>query len=163
MKKILIVALALFALQVTAQDKKEDKKDRKEKMEHHKDMDPIEMAKIKTKKMTLALDLSQDQQNKVEKLNIKNAELRKVAMEKRKALKDADKKPTPEEKLKKENEKLDHLIATKREMKNILTEEQYEKYSKMAERRMMKGKHGKMKHKKEGKRKEKREQKTEKE
>ncbi|WP_055434624.1 hypothetical protein [Lacinutrix algicola] len=163
MKKILIVVLALFALQVTAQDKKEDRKNRKEKMEHHKDMDPIEMAKIKTKKMTLALDLSQDQQNKVEKLNIKNAQLRKVTMEKRKALKDADKKPTPEEKLKKENDKLDHLIATKREMKKILNAEQYEKYSKMAERRMMKGKHGKMKHKKGGKTKEKRERKAEKE
>ena len=148
MKKLLIVALALFALQVTAQDKKEDRKDRKEKMEHHKNMDPIEMAKINTKKMTLALDLSQDQQNKVEKLNIKNAELRKVAMEKRKALKDDDKKPTPEEKLKKENEKLDHQIATKREMKKILTPEQYEKYNKMSKKRIMKGKRGKMKHKK---------------
>lgn len=149
MKKLLIVALALFALQVTAQDKKEDRKElRKEKMEQHKNMDPIEMAKINTKKMTLALDLSQDQQNKVEKLNIKNAELRKVGMEKRMALKDADKKITPDNKLKRKNDKLDHQIATKREMKKILTPEQYEKYNKMSKKRMMKGKRGKMKHKK---------------
>ncbi|WP_034061690.1 hypothetical protein [Lacinutrix jangbogonensis] len=154
MKKLLIVALALFALQVTAQDKKHNKSElRQEKMEHIKNMDPQEMGKLQAKKMTLALDLTQEQQNNVEKLNIKNAELRKAGMEKRMALKDSNKKPSQEEKLKMENKKLDHQIATKREMKKILNEEQYEKYSKMVERKMMKGKQGKAKHKK-GKKKE---------
>ena len=149
MKKLLIVALALFALQVTAQEKNDDKKEsRKERMEKRQDIDPVEMAKLKTKKMTLALDLTEEQQIKVEKINIKNAESRKAQMASRKALKDADKKPTAEEKLKRENEKLDQQIATKKEMKNILTEEQYEKYSKMSKRRGKDGKHGKMKHKK---------------
>ena len=149
MKKLLIVALALFALQVTAQEKNDDKKEsRKERMEKRQDIDPVEMAKLQTKKMTLALDLTQEQQIKVEKINIKNAESRKAQMASRKALKDADKKPTAEEKLKRENEKLDQQIATKKEMKNILTEEQYEKYSKMSKRRGKDGKHGKMKHKK---------------
>ncbi|WP_055448072.1 hypothetical protein [Lacinutrix mariniflava] len=149
MKKLLIVALALFALQVTAQEKNDDKKEsRKERMEKRQDIDPVEMAKLKTKKMTLALDLTEEQQIKVEKINIKNAESRKAQMASRKALKDANKKPTAEEKLKRENEKLDQQIATKKEMKNILTEEQYEKYSKMSKRRGKDGKHGKMKHKK---------------
>ena len=149
MKKLLIVALALFALQVTAQEKNDDKKEsRKERMEKRQDIDPVEMAKLKTKKMTLALDLTEEQQIKVEKINKKNAESRKAQMASRKALKDADKKPTAEEKLKRENEKLDQQIATKKEMKNILTEEQYEKYSKMSKRRGKDGKHGKMKHKK---------------
>ena len=149
MKKLLIVALALFALQVTAQEKNDDKKEsRKERMEKRQDIDPVEMAKLQTKKMTLALDLTEEQQIKVEKINIKNAESRKAQMASRKALKDADKKPTAEEKLKRENEKLDQQIATKKEMKNILTEEQYEKYSKMSKRRGKDGKHGKMKHKK---------------
>ena len=149
MKKLLIVALALFALQVTAQDKKQDRKElRKEKMEHIKDMNPKEMAKLQTKKMTLALDLTQEQQIKVETLNIKNAELRKAGIEKRMALNDTDKKLTPDDKLKMANQKLDHQIATKREMKEILTVEQYEKYSKMSKKRMMKGRHGKMRLKK---------------
>lgn len=149
MKKLLIVALALFALQVTAQEKKENRKElRQEKMESFKNMDPAEMAKIQTKKMTLALDLTQEQQNKVEKLNIENAKLRKAGMEKRMALKDADKKPSQDERLKMTNEKLDHQIATKRKMKKILTEAQYEKYSKMSQRKQMKGKRGKMKHRK---------------
>ena len=149
MKKLLIVALALFALQVTAQEKKENRKElRQEKMESFKNMDPAEMAKIQTKKMTLTLDLTQEQQNKVEKLNIENAKLRKAGMEKRMALKDADKKPSQDERLKMTNEKLDHQIATKRKMKKILTEAQYEKYSKMSQRKQMKGKRGKMKHRK---------------
>ena len=159
MKKLLIIALALFALQVTAQDKKEDRKElRKEKMEQRKNMDPEEMAKLKTKKMTLALDLTQEQQDKVEKLNIKNAKLRKDKVNKRMALKDADQKQTPEDKLKRENERLDQQIATKREMKTILTPEQYKRYSKMSEKRMMKGKHANKKHKK-GERKERKKEK----
>lgn len=150
MKKLLIVALALFALQVTAQDqkgkKKEHKKElRQEKMERFKDMNPKDMAKLQTKKMTLDLDLTAEQQAKVEKLNIKNAELRKADMEKRKALKDANKKPSQEEKLKMANQKLDQQIATKREMKKILTETQYEKYSRMFQAKKRKGSKDKMK------------------
>jgi hypothetical protein len=145
MKKLVIIALALFALQVTAQEQKEHKQEskkefRKEKMGHRKTMDPKEMAQLQTKKMTLALDLTEDQQSKVGKLNLKNAEFKKAGMEKGKALKDSDKKLTKEEKLLITNEKLDQLIATKREMKNILTEAQYEKYSKMMAKRGKKGK-----------------------
>lgn len=159
MKKLLIVALALFTLQVNAQEKKDKKELRKEKMEHRKNMDPTEMAKLKTKKMTLALDLTQEQQNKVEKINIKNAKLRKTGMEKRMALKDVDKKLTPEDKLKMSNERLDHQIATKREMKKILTKAQYDKYSEMSQRRQTKGKSGKMKGKMKGEKRAKKEHK----
>ncbi|RLJ61883.1 hypothetical protein CLV86_2276 [Lacinutrix venerupis] len=149
MKKLLIVAVALFALQINAQDKKENKKElRKEKMEQYRNMDSKEIAALQTKKMTLALDLTPEQQSKVEKINIKNADLRKAAMEKRMAAKDTDKKLSPEDKLKRENERLDQEIATKREMKAILTPEQYEKYSKMSKRRGNKGMRGKMKSKK---------------
>lgn len=149
MKKLLIIALALFALQVTAQDKKENRKElRKEKMEHFKSMDPAEKAKLQTKRMTLALDLTQEQQDKVEKLNLKNAELRKAGMEKRMALKEANKKLSKDERLKASNAKLDHEIATKKEMEAILTKEQFEKYTKMSQKRQMKGKRGKMKHEK---------------
>ena len=149
MKKLLIVAVALFALQINAQDKKENRKElRKEKMEQYRNMDSKEIAALQTKKMTLALDLTPEQQSKVEKINIKNADLRKAAMEKRMAAKDTDKKLSPEDKLKRENERLDQEIATKREMKAILTPEQYEKYSKMSKRRGNKGMRGKMKSKK---------------
>lgn len=149
MKKLLIVAVALFALQINAQDKKENRKElRKEKMEQYRNMDSKEIAALQTKKMTLALDLTPEQQSKVEQINIKNADLRKAAMEKRMAAKDTDKKLSPEDKLKRENERLDQEIATKREMKAILTPEQYEKYSKMSKRRGNKGMRGKMKSKK---------------
>ena len=42
------------------------------------------------------------------------------------------------------NEKLDHQIATKREMKKILTEEQYTKYEKVSQLRRVKNPKGKM-------------------
>ena len=98
MKKLLIVALALFALQVTAQEKKEQQQLRKQKMEHIKDMEPKDMAQLQTKKLTLELDLTDEQQVKVEQLNLKNAKLLKAGMEKRMAALEAGKKPTKEEK-----------------------------------------------------------------
>ncbi|MEJ6792155.1 MAG: hypothetical protein QNK89_05315 [Lacinutrix sp.] len=139
MKKLLILALALFALQVTAQEKKEQHQLRKQKMEHMKDMEPKEMAELQTKKLTLTLDLTDEQQAKVEKLNLKNAELRKAGMEKRMAYLEAGKKPTKEEKLQMANDKLDQQIATKRAMKEILTEEQYKMFNKQSQLRRAKG------------------------
>ena len=144
MKKLLIVALALFALQVTAQEKKEQQQLRKQKMEHIKDMEPKDMAQLQTKKLTLELDLTDEQQVKVEQLNLKNAKLLKAGMEKRMSALEAGKKPTKEEKLQMANEKLDHQIATKREMKKILTEEQYTKYEKVSQLRRVKNTKGKM-------------------
>ncbi|WP_452225294.1 hypothetical protein [Lacinutrix chionoecetis] len=148
MKKLLLVALALVALQVNAQDKREDKKElRKDRMERYQNLKPEEVANLQTKKMTLALDLSEAQQKQVEALNLKNAKTRKANMEKKMASKEAKKELSQDEKLKRANDKLDAQIATKREMKKILTPEQYEKYSKMSGKRKMKGKRGKMKHK----------------
>jgi len=149
MKKLVLVALALFALQVTAQDKKEDKKElRKERMERFKNIKPEEMAKLQTKKMTLALDLTEAQEKKVEALNIKNAKIRKAEFKKRKTLGKSNKNISQVEKLRRANSKLDAKIATKRAMKKILTPEQYEKYSKTAKKRKLRKKRGKMKHKK---------------
>ena len=54
MKKVLLIAVALVALQVTAQERKEGpNKERGDKMERFKDMTPEEMATLQTKKMKL--------------------------------------------------------------------------------------------------------------
>ena len=82
--------------------------------------------------MTLFLDLNESQQNKIQKINIENATQRKAMMEKRKAKKESGefKKPTDEERLAMINAKLDHKIAMKVKMKNILNDEQYAKWEK---------------------------------
>jgi hypothetical protein len=136
MKKLIIIALAFIGLQATAQNKEGGPRnhDRGEKMMN---LTAEEMATLQTKKMILSLDLDQGQQDKIYKINLENATLRKTMMEERKANKEADKaeKPTKEERLAKMNEMLDHKIEVKAKMKKILNDEQYAKWEKSQEKR----------------------------
>ncbi len=136
MKKVIVVLLCMASMSAIAQ-----------RGERHQgsamnDMTPEQTATLKTKKMTLALDLTDVQQKQIQTLNLENAKTRKAAMEKRKALKENGdtKKPTSDEHYAMKNERLDRMIAQKAEMKDILSQEQYDKWEKMAQR---KGKHRK--------------------
>ncbi len=106
-----------------------------------KDMTPEQIATLQTKKATLALDLTQAQQKQLKSLFIENAKMRKAKM----AAKEEGaerKKPSPEEHYARANERLDHQIAQKAKLKQILSEEQYAKWEQMKKR---KGKRGKAK------------------
>ena len=134
MKKLILIALALVTIQVSAQDRKQEfrKGDRMERGERFKDLTPEEKAQLQTKKMTLHLDLTQSQQKQIEKLNLENAKDRKANMETRQAKKKEGKgeKPSKEERLAMMNERLDKLIEMKGKMKKILDDEQFEKWEK---------------------------------
>ena len=127
MKKLIIVAIALISIQAMAQTEGRDRLERAQRMNN---LSPEEMATLKTKKMTLFLDLNESQQTKVQKINLENATLRKTMMEARKARRanGTAQKPTKEERLKMTNAMLDHKIAMKAKMKNILDEKQYAKW-----------------------------------
>ncbi|MFT4803408.1 MAG: protein CpxP, partial [Psychroserpens sp.] len=103
---------------------------------------PEEMATLGSKKMTLALDLSIDQQAKVKEALLEQATIRKQNMAEREKMKNNDdaKKPTKEERVEHLNAKLDTKIAMKQKMKSILTAEQYEKWTKMKTLRQHKSK-----------------------
>lgn len=147
MKKLVIIALAFFALQVTAQDqrKRHHNKERGQKMMN---LSAEEMATLQTKKMTLHLDLNESQQAKIHKLNLENATKRKAIMEARKAKKENgdSEKPSKEERLKMMNDRLDYQIAMKAKMKDILNDEQYAKWEKAQARKMHKAKNRKKGH-----------------
>lgn len=115
------------------------------RMQKRANLTPDQMAELKTKRMTLALDLNDSQQKKVYTLNKRNAIERKKMMEERKAMRESDKRPTKEEVFEKKSKMLDKMIAHKAEMKKILTPEQYDKWQKMAKRKghKMKNKRGK--------------------
>ena len=144
MKKIVIIALALVSLQAMAQNGKKEKQNKGERAEKIMNLPAEEIAANKTKKMTLFLDLNESQQAKVQKINLENATKRKAMMAERKARKESGeaKKPTPEERLKRENARLDYKIAMKAKMKNILNDEQYAKWEKSLMRKAKKGKEG---------------------
>lgn len=139
MKKTVMMAVLLAGLTATAQ------KGERAHRDAMKDLTPEQVATLQTKKMTLALDLTEVQQQQIKAIQLENAEMRKAKMEERKAQKEEReaKKPTSEERYAMANARLDHQIAQKAEMKKILSEEQYTQWQRMQHR---KGRHGYNRH-----------------
>lgn len=130
MKKLAILVVALITFQLNAQNKKENHK--AERMH----LEPQERAELHTKKMTLHLDLTKAQQNKVMALHLKNATKRSTFKKQHLAAKENDnRKLTKAQKLERKHAKLDAQIATKKEMKSILDSKQYETWSTMQVKR----------------------------
>ncbi|NAY92233.1 hypothetical protein GTQ34_09905 [Muricauda sp. JGD-17] len=117
----------------------------------HHDLTPEQLATLKTKKLTLALDLTQAQQDEVMKLSLVEAENRKARREEIKGKKESGdwEEPTPEQRFEMENARLDRQIAQQQKMKQVLTEEQYEVWKKM---RLHKSMHSKKKMQERGRR-----------
>jgi len=132
MKKILIIAVALLALQVTAQEQQRERSNKQGRSLKMMNLSAEDAATLQTKKMTLHLDLNKSQQAEIKKINLENATKRKAMMAERKARKESGEaqKPTQEQSLEMVNTKLDRKIAMKAKMKNILNEEQYAKWEK---------------------------------
>ena len=149
MKKLAIIALALFALQATAQESKRGNQN-KERGAKMMNLSAEETATLQTKKMTLHLDLNTSQQAKIQKLNLENATKRKAMMEARKAKKESGntEKPSKDERLAMINARLDHQIVVKAKMKDILNTEHYAKWEKELARKMYKSKKRKKGHSK---------------
>lgn len=99
---------------------------------------PEQIAELQTKKLTLALDLTEKQQKEILKLNTEAATKRKAKFESMKALKGAGTerpKFTADQKYAFASARLDEQIARQNKMKSILTEDQYAKWSEMKEHR----------------------------
>lgn len=143
MKKIILSGtLFLFALMAFAQTdpKPEQRKER---------FTPEQKATLLTKKMQLKLDLSAEQYDKLLAVNTDFMDGKKEAVEKPKA--DGKKLSEKSEKGKYEllNEKMDAKIAYQDKIKEILSEEQFEKYLQMPkERGKRHQKHHRKKHRK---------------
>lgn len=133
MKKIIGIVVLVFVFTLTAQaQKKRGNKGSKMTVEQH--------TELAVKRMTLALDLSDKQQNQIKPLIKAQAEERKAAMEKRKEARKNDEKPTADEMYAMQSKRLDAQIAFKSNMKKILNDEQFEKFEKMNKGRKMKRK-----------------------
>lgn len=136
MKRAVIVMMLLVGAFAFAQ------KGERGERERMKDLSPDQIATIKSKKATLALDLTTTQQTQMKALFVANAKMRKSKMEARKAQKESGetKVISSEERYTIVNERLDHQIAQKEKLNQILSDEQFAKWEKMQHRR---GKHKK--------------------
>lgn len=117
MKALFAAALLMTGLAVFSQ--------RGPAHEGMKNMSPEQMATLKTKKMTLALDLTEKQQQEIQAIHIEKAINRQARMEERK---DRDAKPDADERFELMNDRLDKQIAMKDQMRDILSKEQFEKW-----------------------------------
>lgn len=130
MKKLIVIALALISIQAIAQSGRRDRPECAQKMNT---FSAEEMATLKTKRMTLFLDLNESQQTEVQKINLENGTLRKAMMETRRARREkrTAQRPTQEARFIMANTRLDHKIVVKAKMKKILDKEQYAKWEQM--------------------------------
>ena len=127
MKKLMLICFVFVGLSLQAQPGTDSKmNDRREMKEKMADLNPQERAMLKTKHMTLELDLDEKQQKQVETLLVQQEEKRDAMRAQRKE----GKKPTKEEMYALKSKMLDEQIAFKKEMKSILNDEQYVKFEK---------------------------------
>ncbi|NNE31907.1 MAG: hypothetical protein HKN40_06010 [Winogradskyella sp.] len=126
MKNVIIIAMTLFTIYGMAQQQNKRFKDGGDKSELRKEMTPKDIADLKSKKLTLQLDLSQEQQKEVHSIILKQSEERKAQRENREHNKED--KPSKDDFVKKKNERLEQAIEMKQKMKSVLTSEQYAKF-----------------------------------
>lgn len=138
MRRLVVVLVVLGTLCVSAQRNDGARKGKAFKA----DLTAEQLATLHTKKMTLALDLTQVQQAQVMEINLERAKMRKAKYEKRMAKKESGEweKPSPDERFEIENERLDYQIAQHQKMKEVLTDNQYQTWKKMTLRKGMNGK-----------------------
>jgi hypothetical protein len=132
MKKLASILVLVFAFIVTVQaQKKERERGPKLTVEQH--------TALAIKKMTLGLDLSDQQQNQIKPLINAQVARRKEAMEIRKENRTANKKPSADEIYTMRSAQLDNQIAFKNKMRDILSIEQFEKFENIKKERKGKG------------------------
>ncbi len=119
MKNVLLIFMALATFAMNAQNKAVNKQE--DRQEARANFTPEQRADLKTKKMTLALDLTASQQEKVKQVFLKTESNKPERPKNREEMTDA-------QKFEAKSAMLDRRIAMKKELKEILTEEQMVKW-----------------------------------
>ncbi|AKA34532.1 hypothetical protein [Flagellimonas lutaonensis] len=102
-----------------------------------KDMTPEQVATLQTKKMALALDLTEEQQQLVMEIQLQEAAQRKKKMDERISKREQGErqKPSADEHFEMANARLEKQLAHQVKMKEILTDEQYRQWKRINHRR----------------------------
>jgi len=128
MKHLILTFTLLLCLSAISQEGKRN--------HHHKrtahNLSAEQLATLKTKKMTLFLDLTPNQQKEVLKVNLGEAEYRKarIAEQKERKQNNEDEKLSANEKYELQNAILDRKIAQQEKMKEILNDAQFSLWKK---------------------------------
>lgn len=124
--KMWILAMAMIVgIGANAQNRKE----------HGEPLKPEQRAELQAKKMTLALDLNEKQQKDVQQLLIEKGKQRAEFRRQHMADRQVGKKLTADDRFAMKSKMLDDRIAMNREMKKILTQDQFNRLEKMKKER----------------------------
>jgi len=125
MKTIVRILILFFAFTLSMQAQKK---------QHHKKLEKFSVdqkANLMVKKLTLKLDLSQKQQKNLKPLLIKKISEKKALRDMKKTAKKEKTKFSANERYAMMNSRLEKQIAFKKELKQILNKEQFEKFEKL--------------------------------
>ncbi len=138
MKQLVVLLVAFIGFNTYAQRPEHGQKARKAMAS----LSAEQLATLHTKKLTLALDLTESQQTKVMMISFEEAQFKKAKHEELKAKKESGewKKPTTDERFEMANARLDHKIAHQQKMKEVLTKEQYQTWKELKLKKAMNGK-----------------------
>ena len=138
MKKLILIAIAFISINAMAQEKGSHQKGK----QLFKDMSAEDIATLRTKQLTLDLNLNEVQQDEIYELELENSKARKAKREARKTSEkqSEQKERTSEERFAAINAKLDAQIAHKNKMRSILDTSQFEKWERSAKMKRSKRK-----------------------
>ena len=137
MKNFALILMMVIAVTFTANTQE---KTAQKKRQNRRQFTVEQNTELAVKRMTLALDLNEKQQNQIKPLLMTQAAQRKTAIEKMKKARENKQKPSEEELFTMRSQQLGNQIAMKKSMKEILTKEQFEEFEKMVKMRKTKGK-----------------------
>lgn len=136
----LLALFICFSLTTNAQ--------KKQLFKNKKRLTTEQLTTLKVKKMTLELELSEIQQNKLTPVIKELISERSAQLDKKRELKNDVKKINPNERYQMANKILDRKIMFQKEMRTILNEEQFKKFKTLEKKRnekMKKRRHQKKK------------------
>lgn len=144
MKRLIIIVLLGGFLSATAQPNRQSSHIK----EIMKDLSPEEAAELSTKKLTLALNLNETQQDEIYELELEIAKDRNAKRSEREEKMNSDviEKPTKDEVLARLNARLDKRIAHKETMKSILDEEQFKRWEHISAKKHQQRKNARKRH-----------------
>ncbi|WP_435623347.1 hypothetical protein [Flagellimonas sp.] len=138
MKQLAVLLMAFISLSAFSQRADGPKKSKRALQ----DLSVEQLATLHTKKLTLALDLTESQQAKIMEISLEEVAFKKNKHEEIKAKKESGewKKPSADERFEMANARLDHKIAHHQKMKQVLNKEQYQTWKEIQLKRAMNGK-----------------------
>ena len=135
MRYLFVICIALFSINMHAQRPNHRHKSLKHQKHLIKAFSAEQLATLKTKRMTLLLDLSEAQQRDVYNINLTQSKKQKARLKLRQEQQANNKPATSQELFEKMSQSLDEKILYKNQLKTLLSKEQFKKWSELKKRK----------------------------